>query len=153
MIQEIKKGPGLPVIWCTMNLVSAMKCTRALWLNFNISCDEEYRQYRHQEFQFNLGALWNIKWAPILEWQSYLYFLYANILVLFGSKFQYSRKRRQVKEGKPSHTAAIRELVLTFCPTMRCCLQRKLKPFVHVRRPRSVLLPIHHRTTKTVAWS
>ena len=48
------------------------------------------------------SALWDRKWAPSLEWQSYLHFLYANILVLFAAKFQYSRKRRRDEEGKQS---------------------------------------------------
>ena len=38
-------------------------------------------------------------------------------LILFGTKFQYSRKRRQDEEGKQSDKAAIRHLMLTFCPT------------------------------------
>ena len=34
-----------------------------------------------------------------LEWQSYLYFV-TRILVLFGTKFRYSCKRRQDEEGQ-----------------------------------------------------
>ena len=49
------------------------------------------------------------------------------MLVLFGTKFQYSRKRRQDDEGEQSGKADIQQVVLTFCPTMRCCLQRKLE--------------------------
>ena len=53
-------------------------------------------------------------------------FLYT-ILVLFGTKFKYSRKRRQDDEGKQSSKADIRQLVLTFCLAICCCLLRKLK--------------------------
>ena len=48
-------------------------------------------------------------------------------LILFGTRFQYSRKWRQDEEGKQSEKAAIRDLVLTFCPTMRSIQQKKLK--------------------------
>ena len=118
MIQEIQIGPGLQVIRCMMDLVSVMKCPLALWLNFKISCDEEYRQYRshcgtESEHQVLNG--------------SHIFISFTRILVLFGTKFQYSRKSRKDEEVKQSDKAAIRELVLTFCPTVRCYLQRKLK--------------------------
>ena len=77
-------------------------------------------------FCWTHSALWDRKWAPSLEWQSYLLF-FTQILVLFGSKFKYSHKRRQDEEGKQSSKAGIRQLVLTFCPTICCCLQRKRK--------------------------
>ena len=47
-------------------------------------------------------------------------------MILFGTKLQYSRKRRQDEEGKESNKAAIRDLVLTFCPTIRSVQQWKL---------------------------
>ena len=43
---------------------------------------------------------------------------FMRILLLFGTKFQYSRERRQDEEGKQSDKSAIRDLVLTYCPTM-----------------------------------
>ena len=52
---------------------------------------------------------------------------FMRTLILFGTRFQYSRKRRQDEEGKQSEKAAIRDLLLTFCPTMRSIQQRKLK--------------------------
>ena len=51
----------------------------------------------------------------------------TRILLLFGAKFQYSRKRIQDEEGKQSDKACIRDLVLSICPTMRRVEQRKLK--------------------------
>ena len=48
------------------------------------------------------------------------------ILLLFGTKFQYSRERRQYEEGKQADKSAIRDLVLTYCPTMRSVQQGKL---------------------------
>ena len=50
---------------------------------------------------------------------SRIFISFARILVLFGTKFQYSLKMRQDEERKQSDKAAIRELVRTFCPTMR----------------------------------
>ena len=58
---------------------------------------------------------------------SHIFVSFTGILLLFGTKFQYSCKRRQDEEGKQSDEAAIRDLVLTFCPTMRSVQQRKLK--------------------------
>ena len=58
---------------------------------------------------------------------SHIFVSFTQTLILFGTKFQYSRKRRQDEEGKQSEKAAIRDLVLTFCPTMRSIQQRKLK--------------------------
>ena len=58
---------------------------------------------------------------------SHIFVFFTRTLILFGTKFQYSRKRRQDEEGKQSEKAAIRGLVLTFCPTMRSIQQRKLK--------------------------
>ena len=54
------------------------------------------------------------------------------ILLLFVSKLRCSRKRRQDEEGKQSDKAAIRDLVLTDCPTMRSVQQRKLKLLISV---------------------
>ena len=87
-------------------------------------------------------ALWDRKWAPSLEWQPYLC-LFTGILLLFGTKFQYSCKRRQDEEGKQSDKAAIRDLVLTFCPTMRSVQQRKLKLLMLVLDACSGLLFFH----------
>ena len=53
-----------------------------------------------------------------------------NIVIIWSKifvKYQYLRKRIQVEEGKQSNKAAIRDLVLTFCPTMRSVRQRTLK--------------------------
>ena len=71
------------------------------------------------------SALWDRKWAPSLEWQSYSLHFFTWMLVLFSTKFQYSRKRRQDDEGKQSGEVGIQQLVLTFFLTMHCCLQRK----------------------------
>ena len=49
----------------------------------------------------------------------------CEILLLFGTKFQYSCKRRQDEEGKQSCKAAIRDWMLTFCPTMHSVQQKK----------------------------
>ena len=71
------------------------------------------------KFQFPLmdadTALWDRKWAPSFKWQSYLHF-FTWILVLFGTKFQYSHKRRQDDEGKQSSKADIRQLVTFSVP-------------------------------------
>ena len=48
-------------------------------------------------------------------------------LLIFGTKFQYSRKRRQDEERKQYDEATIRDLVITFCPTMYSVHQRKPK--------------------------
>ena len=84
---------------------------------------------RHQEFQFPL--LGRAHCGTECEHQvlngSRIFISFTRILELFGTTFQYSRKRRQDEEGKQSNKAAIPQLVLTFCPTMRCCLKRKLK--------------------------
>ena len=63
---------------------------------------------------------------------SHIFVSFTRTLILFGTKFQYSRKRRQDEEGKQSDKAAIRDLVLTFCPTMRSIQQRKLKLLIPV---------------------
>ena len=49
------------------------------------------------------------------SWTAVIFISFTRILVLFGTKFQYSHKRRQDEEGKqPGNKAAIWELVLTF---------------------------------------
>ena len=58
---------------------------------------------------------------------SHIFVSFTRILLLFVAKFQYSRKKIQDVVGKQSDKAAIRDLVLTFCPTMRSVQQRKLK--------------------------
>ena len=57
---------------------------------------------------------------------------FTQIFLLFGIKFRYSLKRIQDEEGKQSDKAAIRDLVLTFCPTMRSVQQRRLKVLMPV---------------------
>jgi len=54
-------------------------------------------------------------------------FVSFTLVLLFGSKFQYSRERRQDEEGKSADKAAIRDLVLTFFPISRSVQQRKLE--------------------------
>ena len=66
---------------------------------------------------------------------SLIFVSFTRTPILFGSKFQYSGKRRQDEEGKQSNKAAIRDLVLTFCPTVRRIQQRKLK----------LLMPVYTR--------
>ena len=58
---------------------------------------------------------------------SHILVSFTRILLLFGSKFQYSRKRIQDEEGKQSDKATIRDLALTFRPTVRNVHQRKLE--------------------------
>ena len=86
-------------------------------------------KYRHQEFQFLL--LDAVHCGTESEHQvfndSHIFVSFTGILLLFGTKFQYLSKRRQDEEGKHSDKAAIRDLVLTFCPTMQSVQQRKLK--------------------------
>ena len=86
-------------------------------------------QYKHQEFQFPL--LNAVHCGTESEHQvlndSHIFVSFTRILLLFGTEFQYSCKGRQDEEGKQSDKAAIRDLVLTFCPTMRSVQQRKLK--------------------------
>ena len=85
--------------------------------------------YRHQEFQFLL--LHAVHCGTESEHQvlndSHIFVSFTEILLLFGTKFQYSCKRRQDEEGKQSDKAVIRDLVLTFRPTMRSVQRRKLK--------------------------
>ena len=86
-------------------------------------------KYRHQEFQFLLldAVHCGTESEHHVLNDSHIFVSFTGILLLFGTKFQYSRKRRQDEEGKESNKAAIRDLVLTFCPTMRSFQQRKLK--------------------------
>ena len=74
---------------------------------------------------------------------SHIFVSFMGILLLFGTKFQYSCKRRQDEEGKQSDKASIRDLVLTFCPTMRSVQQRKLKllmlVYMHFRWQRQLI--------------
>ena len=88
-----------------------------------------YEQYRHQEFQFPLWCAAHL--GTESEHQvlngSHIFVSFTRILLLFGTKFLYSRKTIPEEEGKQSDKAAIRDLVLTLCPTMRSVQQRKLK--------------------------
>ena len=85
--------------------------------------------YRHQEFQFPLGYAAHLgteSERQVLN-GSHIFVSFTRIL-LFGNMLQCSRKRRQDEEEKQkSDKAAIRDLVLTFCPSMRSVQQRKLK--------------------------
>ena len=86
-------------------------------------------QYRHQEFQFPLWYAANLETESehhVLN-GSHIFVSFTRTLLLFGTKFQYWRKRRQDEEEKQFDKAAIRDLVLTFCPTMCSVQQRKLK--------------------------
>ena len=66
------------------------------------------------------------KWAPSLKAAISLSPL-RDCCYYLVLKFQHSRKRRQDEEGKESDTAAINDLVLTFCPTMCSIHLRKLR--------------------------
>jgi len=82
-----------------------------------------------QEFQFPLwyaARLGTESEHQVLN-GSHIFVSFTQVLLLFGTKFQYSRKRRQDEDAKQSSKAAIRDLVLTYCPTMRSVQQRKLK--------------------------
>ena len=69
--------------------------------------------YKHQEFQFSL--LNAVHCGTESEQQvlndSHIFVSFTGILLLFGTKFQYSCKRRQDEEGKHSDKASIRDLV------------------------------------------
>ena len=49
---------------------------------------------------------------------SHIFVSFTRILLLFGTVFQYLRKRRQDEEGRQSDKARIRDFVHTFCPSM-----------------------------------
>ena len=85
---------------------------------------------------------------------SHIFVSFTGILLLFGTKFQYSCERRQDEEGKQSDQAAIRELVLTFCPTMHSVQQRKLKllMLVLVATPMTVIFVFASSAYIRVAW-
>ena len=94
------------------------------------------RLYKHQEFQFPLwyaAHLGTESEHQVLN-GSHIFVSFTRILLLFGVKFQYWRKRIQDEEGKQSDRAAIRDLVLTLCPTMQSAQQRKLKLLGRVAR-------------------
>ena len=85
--------------------------------------------YRHQEFQFPLLVAAHLgaeSQHQVLN-GSHIFVSFTRLLLLFGTKFQHSHKRRQDEEGKESVKAAIRDLLLTFCPTMRSIHQGKLR--------------------------
>ena len=56
---------------------------------------------------------------------SHIFLSFTRMLLLLHTKLQYSRKSRQ--EKKVNDKAAIRDLVLTFCPAMHNVQKRKLK--------------------------
>ena len=85
------------------------------------------RLYKHQEFQFPLwyaAHLGTESEHQVLN-GSHIFVSFTRILLLFGIKFQYWRKRIQDEEGKQSDRAAI----ITLCPTMQSAQQRKLRLF------------------------
>ena len=85
--------------------------------------------YKHQEIQFPLwyaAHLGTESEHQVLN-GSHIFVSFMRVLLLFGTKFQSSCKRREDEEGKLSNEAAMKDLVLTFCPTMRSVRQRKLK--------------------------
>ena len=88
-------------------------------------------QYIHQEFQFPLldAALCRTESEHQVLNSSHILVSFTLVLLLFGTKSQYSRKRRQDVEEKQSDKAAVKDLVLTFCQTMYSIQQRKLKLF------------------------
>ena len=83
------------------------------------------------QFQFPLWYAVNVRTErehQVLNASHIFVSFMRNIFIInFGTKFQYSRKRRQDEEEKQSDKAAIRGLVLTYCPTMHSVQQRKLK--------------------------
>ena len=89
------------------------------------------------------SASWDRKWAPKVLNGSHIFVSFTRTLILFATKLQYSCKRRQDEEGKQSDKAAIRDLVLTFCPTMRSIQQRKLK----------LLMPVYYPPLLTLKWA
>ena len=78
-------------------------------------------KYRHQEFQFILldAVHCGTESKHQVLNDSHIFVSFTGILLLLGTKFQYSCKRRHDEEGEQSDKPAIRDLVLTFCPTMR----------------------------------
>ena len=90
---------------------------------------ETAKKCRYQEFNFPLWYAADL--GTKSEHQglndSHIFVSFTPLFFLLGTKFQYSCKRRQDEEGKQSDKAAIRDMVLTFCPTMHCVQQRKLK--------------------------
>jgi len=88
-----------------------------------------FPQCRHQKFQFPLWYAVHLETGSehrVLN-GSPIFVSFTWILLSFCSKFQYSLKRRQDEEGKQSDRAAIRDSVLTVCPTMHSIQQSKLK--------------------------
>ena len=85
----------------------------------------------HQEFQFPLldAALCRTEREHQVLNSSHILVSFTLVLLLFGTKSQYSRKRTQDVEEKQSDKAAIRDLVLTFFQAKHSIQQRKLKLF------------------------
>ena len=127
-----------PLTRCILNNLLFLGCThmmrRACWCakqlqnvaqvlhNSRIKYPRDFFSlYRHQEFQFPLWYAVHLGRENELQVLngSHIFVSFTRILLLFGTKFQYSRKRRQGEERKQSDKAAIRDLVLTFCPTLR----------------------------------
>ena len=100
------------------------------------------KEYRHQDFQFSLW--YAARFGTESEHQvlngSHIFISFTRMWLLFGTKFQYLHKRIEDEWGKQYDKPGIRDLVLTFCPTMRL-QQRKLRllmpvfaPFYHKSR-------------------
>jgi len=66
-----------------------------------------------------LCARQRILWQKVStkSWMAAISVFFTRILLLFGTRFHYSCKRRHDEEGKQSDEAAIRDLVLTFSLT------------------------------------
>ena len=98
-----------------------------------LTCNNLY-MHRHQELQFPLwyaAHLGTESEHQVLN-GSHTFVSFTQTLLLFGTKFQCSHQMRQDEEGKKSDKAAIRDLVLTFCPTMSIIQKRKLKVLMPV---------------------
>ena len=77
--------------------------------------------YRHQEIQF---PLWYAVHLGTESEHQVLVAISVSFMrvLLFGTKFQSSCKRREDEERKQSNEAAMKDLVLSFCPTMHSVL-------------------------------
>ena len=99
-----------------------------------VAIQRQHAENRHQEFLFLLWYAAHLRTEnehQVLN-DSHNFISFTRILLLIGPKFQYSRKRRQDEDGKQSDKAAIRDLVLPFCPTMHSVQQRTLQVLMPV---------------------
>ena len=92
------KGALAEFMWCQASKKLPNIDGNAGWWKFFQNCST---QYRHQEFQFLL--LDTVHCGTESEHQvlndSHIFVSSTGILLLFGTKFQYSCKRRQDEEG------------------------------------------------------